>query len=153
MIEQPSKWKAGVDDVMTCSFGRLKEQKRKWKACVDDVMTCLFDRLMEQESEWKADVDDVMTCLFDRLMEQESEWKADVEATIAMKDAKSKMLQLEKEEVIQEVSNLVDTENAIFPFLVYLSMKCRLITSSACSLVTCSCACVTNAARGTTLAV
>ena len=36
-------------------------------------------------------------------MEQESEWKADVEAAIAMKDAKSKMLQLEKEEVIQEV--------------------------------------------------
>ena len=131
MIEQPSKWKAGVDDLVTSSFGRLKEQERKWKPCVDDVMTCLFDRLMEQESEWKADV----------------------EATIAMKDAKSKMLQLEKEEVIQEVSNLVDTENVIFPFFVYLSVKCRLITSSACSLVTCSCARVTNAARRTTLAV
>ena len=39
-----------------------------------------------------------------RLMEQENEWKADVEAQIAFKDAKSRMLQMEKDEVIQEVT-------------------------------------------------
>ena len=37
-------------------------------------------------------------------MEQENEWKADVEAQIAFKDAKSRMLQMEKDEVIQEVN-------------------------------------------------
>ena len=42
-----------------------------------------------------------------RLMEQENEWKADVEAQIAFKDAKSRMLQMEKDEVIQEVCKKV----------------------------------------------
>ena len=39
------------------------------------------------------------------MQEQEEEWKADVEATIAMKDARSKMVQREREEMIQEVND------------------------------------------------
>ena len=39
-----------------------------------------------------------------RLMEMESDWKHDVEATIAMKDAKATMIQMERERDIQEVS-------------------------------------------------
>lgn len=41
--------------------------------------------------------------LFCRLLDQEEEWKADVEATIAMKDARARMIQMEKEETVQEV--------------------------------------------------
>ncbi len=40
-------------------------------------------------------------------MDQEEEWKMDVEATLAMKEARSKMLQMEKEEMIQEVILIV----------------------------------------------
>ena len=36
-------------------------------------------------------------------MQQEEEWKMDVEATLAMKDARARMLQMEKEEMIEEV--------------------------------------------------
>ena len=39
------------------------------------------------------------------MLKQEEEWKHGVEASIAMKDARSKMLQMEKEEMIQEVNN------------------------------------------------
>ena len=39
-------------------------------------------------------------------MQQEEEWKNDVEATLAMKEARAQMLQMEKEEMIQEVSLL-----------------------------------------------
>ncbi len=40
-----------------------------------------------------------------RLLDQEEEWKADVEATIAIKDARSKMIQMEKDEMVQEVQH------------------------------------------------
>ena len=42
--------------------------------------------------------------LYCRMLDQEQEWKADVEATIAMKDARSKMIQMEKQEIVQEVT-------------------------------------------------
>ena len=37
------------------------------------------------------------------MLKQEADWKADVEATIAMKDSKSKMIQMEKQDLIEEV--------------------------------------------------
>ncbi|KAK2146955.1 hypothetical protein LSH36_577g03088 [Paralvinella palmiformis] len=37
-----------------------------------------------------------------KLLSAEDEWKAEVEATIALKDSKSKMIQREKEEIIQQ---------------------------------------------------
>ena len=45
-----------------------------------------------------------MSIVPNRLMQQEEEWKMDVEATLAMKDARTRMLQMEKEEMIQEVT-------------------------------------------------
>lgn len=45
-----------------------------------------------------------MTVSPDRLMQQEEEWKMDVEATLAIKEARARMLQMEKEEMIQEVN-------------------------------------------------
>ncbi len=44
-------------------------------------------------------------CYGCRLMQQEEEWKMDVEATLAMKDARARMIQMEKEELIQEVGS------------------------------------------------
>ena len=50
-------------------------------------------------------------CLCCRLLEKEEEWKADVEASIAMKDARSKIIQMEKEEAIAEVGFWLNAEN------------------------------------------
>ena len=45
----------------------------------------------------------VIVCV--RLLAQEEEYRADLEATMAMKDARSRALSIEKEELIQEVSS------------------------------------------------
>ena len=52
---------------------------------------------------------------------QEEEWKHDVEATIAMKDARSKMIQMEKDEMIQEVGAL---------YCVYIVAPCLVLINS-----------------------
>jgi len=38
-----------------------------------------------------------------RMNRQEEEWRADVEASLAMKDSRAKMIEMEKQELIEEV--------------------------------------------------
>lgn len=56
-----------------------------------------------------------------RLAEREEDWKADVEAAIAIKDSRSRMIQMEKEENMMEVSVLLTI--AVFYHLLFQGKK------------------------------
>lgn len=63
-----------------------------------------------------------------RLLEQENEWKNDVEASIALKDNRSRMIQMEKDELLREVGTKMLIAIRLHGITIVQVITCGTIT-------------------------